>query len=456
LLTSVLLLAALGAPAGDTSAPAPAIAPTLAAAVGLLCCSAFFSASETTLFSLQPVDRQSLPDGARQRVDALLAQPRQVLATILIGNETVNVTLSSVVAGLLFAFAPDRPWLNILVVTPVLLIFGEIVPKVLALRVNRRAAPVVAVPLRLVMFLVTPLRWVLTRLAELFLRISGGSTAPQEAELREAQLRALIDQGTRSGSIKPMEQEIIHKVFDFGDYNVSRLMTPRPDIFSINLTTPWPELIERVRHQGFSRIPVYQGAPDNIIGVLVAKKLLPFIQRVQAEPGYVPSPREVQRLLLPARFVPPTKLAAELLQDFRQDRFHMAIVVDEHGSLSGLVTLDDLLAQLVGEILDETDTAADPEVTALGQDQFTVRGSMDVADFNERFGVELPEGDYTTVAGFVMDEAGELPAKGAVLEAAGFRWAVVGVEGRRITELCVVPIGVPERAPAELAREDAP
>jgi putative hemolysin len=431
------LLAAVGATGGGEAVDAnPA---TLAAAIGLLVLSAFFSGSETALFSLQPVDRQAIPEPGRARVAALLKRPRQTLATLLIGNELVNVTLSSITAGILLTLFPDQPWMNLVVLTPVLLVAGEVLPKVFALRTNRRVAPIVALPLRTFSTVVTPVRWVLTKVADLFLVVLGGTAAPGQAEIREAQLRQLIDQGREAGSLKPMEQEMLHKVFDFGELTVARLMTPRPDVFSLGLTTPWDDALARIRESGFSRIPIYKGSRDDIVGVLVVKSLLPFLERARVEPDFRLSPRELKALLLPPRFVPTSKKADELLQEFRTERFHMAIVVDEHGSVVGIVTLDDLLAELVGELLDETD-ADDPEVTAIDGDRYTVRGSMDVDDFEERFGVALPEGGYTTVGGFILDQVGELPDKGEEVDAVGLRFVVSGVEGRRVTEVCVCPL----------------
>lgn len=431
------VLAAVGAT--GPADPLEANAFTVAIAVVLLFLSAFFSGSETALFSLQPVDRQSIAEPGRARVGRLLQTPRNTLATILIGNELVNVTLSSITAGILLSLFPDKPWMNLVVLTPVLLVAGEVLPKVFALRTNRRFATFVSLPLTTFATVVTPIRWMLTRVADLFLVVLGGTTAPQQAQVREAQLRALIDEGREAGSLKPMEQEMLHKVFDFGEHTVSRLMTPRPDVFSLSLTTPWDEALQRIREAGFSRVPVYKGNSDDIVGVLFVKSLLPFLERARTEPDFRLTPRELKALLLAPRFVPTSKKADELLQEFRTERFHMAIVVDEHGSVVGIVTLDDLLAELVGELLDETDVE-DDEVTEIDGERYTVRGSMDVEDFEERFSVTLPEGGYTTVGGFILDQVGELPDKGEEVEAAGLRFVVSGVEGRRVTEVCVTSL----------------
>ena len=423
-----------------------AASPALAVAAGLLLFSAFFSGSETAIFSLQPMDRRAMANPGRARVEAMLATPRRTLATILIGNEFINVTLGTVTAGIVLALFPGRPWLNVVLLTPLLILFGEVLPKVLALRNNRRFAATVSGPLALFSRAVAPLRWVLTRLADAALIAIGGTKAPAKAQIREQMLRRLIDQGYEAGSIKSMEQEMLHRVFEFGDHAVSRLMTPRPDVFSLSLTLPWDELLAQVREAGYSRVPVWQGNPENIIGVLLVKNLLPALSRARQDAAFRMTAREFKAGLIKPRFVPTTKRAQEMLQEFRNDRYHMAIVVDEHGSVVGVVTLDDLLAELVGDLLDETDIEQEP-VQALSPGMFMVRGAMDIDDFAERFSLDVPEGDYTTLGGFVTATAGEVPAKGDEIDWNGLRFGVAGLEGRRVTEVSVRSVD-PEQGPA--------
>ncbi|HCH64299.1 MAG: hypothetical protein CL927_10190 [Deltaproteobacteria bacterium] len=427
------------APAPIAVDPWVAATPYIVAALGLLLLSGFFSGSETALFSLQPLDRKRLEEGGHEKLRGLVSAPRQTLATLLFGNELTNNFLTAVTASLLPILVPDPPfWLTVLGLTPIIVLFGEVMPKVVALRWNHRLAPVIAMPLSAFALVVSPFRWLLTRAADAALILTGGSTAPKQAELREAQLRTLIDEGHEAGNLGASEQEMLHKVFEFGDLSVNRLMTPRPDIQAVRLGTPWPELLEKLRASQVSRIPVWQGRPDDFVGVLVVKKLLPYMLRAQ-HGGAPPSLTEIRSLLLPCRYVPTTKRAEDMLREFRTERFHMSIVVDEHGNIVGLVTLDDLLSELVGELLDEHDNE-DPEVTAVDRDIFTVRAGMDVADFADRFGVPLPEGEYTTVGGFILAELGDLPDEGAEVVWGGLRFVVSEVSDRRVTELAVCPV----------------
>ena len=411
--------------------------PTALLCLILLCCSAFFSSSETALFGLQPVDLESMNGRSEQQVRTLLEEPRQTLASILIGNETINIALSTVSAGLLLQLFPDQPWLNVIIVAPMLLIFGEVLPKTFAFRFARQLAPRSAQLLHPFAKLVTPIRIVLGRLADAALVITGGSKAPRQAELREAHLRAMIDQGREEGNIRAMEQQILHRVFEFGDLSVSELMTPNPEVFSLNLLTPWGELIDKLRESGISRVPIWQGSPNNIVGILLVKRLLGLVaaQRMSGR-SRSPSPRQIHKLLHPPRFIPATKAADELLGEFQARRSHMAIVVDEHGAVVGVVTLDDLLEELVGEMLDETD-AEDPAVTPLASHSWSVRGDMRVDDFVERFHVVIPPGDYSTLRDLVSAITDEPMTHGREVEWNGIRFRVEAFDGKKVTQFHV-------------------
>ncbi len=416
-------------PAGPRLSPLTASLATLGA---ILLVSAFFSMSEAAIFSLQRVDREALKDddGIGETIRHLLASPRRVLAAILMGNEVANIALSASAAVLVAEAFPQWPWLSIVLVAPTLVLFGDVIPKTLGIRFSRRVSLLVARPLSFWNEVVAPVRFVLTRIADAVLRGLGVPPSPQSDRLEEVQLRTLIDQGLQTGVIQPMEQEIIHRVFEFGDLPVSRVMTPRPDIFSVPLTLPWHELLGQIQEARYSRVPVWQGQRENVVGVLLVKDLL----RVRGAPA--PNARQLQKLLHPAMFVPPSKRAQDLLREFRQRNLHLALVVDEHGSCVGLVTLDDLLTELVGEVLDETDSV-EREVAELQPGVFSVRAGMDVDDFALRFERELPEGEYTTVGGFVFHLLGRAPEKGDEVDWDGIAFHVSGLDGRRITEVTV-------------------
>lgn len=400
--------------------------------LALLGVSAFFSASEAALFSLQRVDREALKEDevVGETIRHLLAQPRRLLAALLMGSEVANIALASVSAALTRAAFPEYPWLSVVLVAPVIILFGDITPKTLGIRFSRRLAATVARPISFWSEMVSPVRFLLTAVADAVLKVFGVVQPKQTEALKEAQLRTLIDQGLQVGVIEPMEQDLIHRVFEFGDLTVSRLMTPRPDIFSVSITTPWPELLAKINDARYSRVPVWHGSPENILGILMMKDLL----RLRGAPA--PNARQLQKMLHPALFVPPSKRSQDLLREFRQKNIHLAVVVDEHGSCVGLVTLDDILTEIVGAVHDESDSV-EKDAVEMAPGVFTVRAGMDVDDFAARFEVELPEGEYTTLGGFVFHTLGNAPTKGDEVEWQGRKFLVQGVEGRRITEVAV-------------------
>lgn len=405
----------------------------------LLVVCAFFNLAEVSLFSLQKSDREALrTQRGGALVLALVKEPRALLASLLIGVEVANIALGTVSAELARELVPSAPWLNVVLVAPLVILVGDILPKALGIHFARGGALLVARPLVVWNIAIAPFRWVVDVISALILRPFGASHVPVEASLREEHLRVLVDRGLLAGALQPIEQQIIHRVFDFGERPVSRLMTPRPDVFSLPVTTPWNELLAAVREQRYSRVPMWQGSPDNIVGVLLTKDLL----RLR---GHGPTPRQIQRLLRPAFFVPPSKLAQDLLREFRARKQHLALVVDEHGTCIGLVSLDDLLRELVGETPDESDgpNTEIQELTPAGASpgHWRVSGAMDVVDFAKRVGVSLPEGEWTTVAGFVLDQLGRLPQAGDTVtwqgDEAHLRVEVRGVQERRISEVDV-------------------
>lgn len=415
------------------AAGAPAVTLDPLVALGLmgllLCASFFFSGTETAFFSLQKVDLQRFSGGDRrsERALDLLSDHPSLITTLLLGNETANIALAATGAALVRSLAPEHGWLNVLLVTPLLVVVSEITPKVLAFRFNSRWVRA-ASPALIVFALITWLpRQLLTAavrtLARLF-RVPPGP--PGSARLREAELRTLVGHGAESGALDPRERELIEAVFEFDDLTVARVMTPAPDIFRLSLDTPWDEVLEACRVDPYSRVPIYDGEPDRIVGVLTLKDLL----AIRATPP--PTLRRVRKRLRPAVFVPQSKPAPDMMREFLERHLHQAMVVDEHGTLVGLVTLDDLLGEL--DLGDEDEATQDPIIPA-GPDTLLVSARMSLAGFQEETGVCLPEGEYHTVGGYVFHALGRLPRAGDVVEQQGYRFLVDRVQDRRIERL---------------------
>lgn len=398
--------------------------PEGAVALGALFVLAFAFAGSETAFSLQRIDREP-EDWTSARIQALLARRPALASGLLLGQRAAAVGIVALATTL-----PGPAWLPVVVVPPALVLLAEAAPRVIARRHAQDWARLAVWPLSVFFLILAPIRAPLAAAVRaLAWPFGGGSPLPRG--LAEGEIRTMLERG----GVDAREREIIEAVFEFDENNVGRLMIPRPDIFAVPLDLPWEELLRRCRETGFSRVPVYEGRLDHIVGVLLLKDLLKYRKRPPA------GPRQLRSILWPPTFVPQTKPADAMLREFMERRFHMAFVVDEHGTLVGLLTLDDLLSELVGELLDPDDDAPAPEVQHPGPGVISVKAAMDIEDFDEETGIAIPEGEYTTVGGFVFHLLGRLPRDGDTVEHKGYRFTVAGVEGRRITEVRVE--GVP-------------
>lgn len=416
-----------------------ALLPWLALLSLLLLSSAFFSGSESAFFSLDRYALEKLDEeGTRsgRTVKRLLDEPRKLLATLLLGNELVNICISVVGVRVVFELVKrDVPlpwWSNVVLITPLLLLFGEIAPKAVAVRLGRRWAQAVALPLRFFGAAVMPLRSVLHGLAEAILGLLGARDLdPLPQALQEAQFRALVQIGEREGALDPDEAELIHAVFDLADTPVSKLMTPRADLVTVPLTSGLDEVLARAREFRYSRLPVHGSSPDDIKGVLLIKDLLRFRWT-----GLDLSSRTLQSLLQPAYFVPPSKPADELLQEFRRERGHMAVVIDEYGDVAGVITLQDILEALFAPyaVPGETRPGDVPGLERLPDGGWRVPAKLDIVDWNRHLDPPLPtDPHYTTVAGYIFHLFGRLPKKGDVVHDGRWSFRVTGLDGQRLT-----------------------
>ncbi len=400
--------------------------------LGAMFCMAFvFAGTETAFFSLQKPERERFGRGTatQRQVIGLLSRRAPFITSILLGNEIANTLIAATTAAVFAVYAPGREWLTLVVLPPVLVLVAEITPKVIAFRFAPTWTQVIVWPFTLWFWAATPARVVFGGLVHLVQRAVGAEE--RNDTVAEEELMVYVDHGTRLGELDPSERDIIEAVFEFDDLHVDRLMTPRPDVFSVPLSTPWDELLRKARDQGYSRIPVTGTGPDDILGVLLVKDLLKF----RSNP--LQSPKQLRSMLLPPVFVPASKMADSLLREFLERRFHMAFVVDEHGTLVGLVTLDDLLAELIGAHDDET---ADSEIERQA-DALTVKASIDLEDFEEETGISLPSGDYHTLGGYVFHQLGRLPRRGDTVAWQSHQFVVSKMEGRRVAEILVRSAG---------------
>ena len=318
----------------------------------LLFLSAFFSASETALFSLSRLRLQRLSQAEPDRGGAilrLLERPTRAIVTIQIGNELVNVVASVTMTSLvLYLWGPHNAWLSVLLMLPLLLIFGELTPKRVAFAYAERVSYLVARPLTFFFLLITPARIIVKRVVDFCLRVLGVPAALSPSGISEDDFKVILDVGRQEGIVEPSEHKMIERVLAFADASVRQVMTPRDRMFCLDANLSFQKAIEQTKKATFSRIPVYHDTVDRIVGILYAKDLL----QAKAEEGPPPT---LSSLLHPPFFIPETTRLDTLFKEFQRRRQHMAIVVNEYGGIAGLVTLEDLLEELVGEITDEFD-----------------------------------------------------------------------------------------------------
>ena len=334
----------------------------------------------------------------------------------VLGNWGVLGDGATVVISVILAFA---------IITALHVVLGEIVPKTLTLSRAEAVALRVAFPVQVFMWVFWPFIWVLRGMSEALIRLLGLET-PSEMRLvhSEEELKMLISASHEEGVLEESEEQLLHKVFDFAETEVKQVMVPRPDVIGMPADLSATEAITRALAAPYTRYPVYRETMDDLVGVVHVRNL--FAAQMD-EAGET----LVETCARPVPIVPETKKLDELLADFRRTKTHMAIVVDEYGSTSGIVTLEDLLEEIVGEINDEFDLP-DREVVRLAPDRVRLEASYGIEDFNDRFDGRLPDEDYTSVGGFLFGELGRPARPGDVVTHNGFRFTVREVDGARI------------------------
>jgi putative hemolysin len=429
----------------------------LLAVAALILLNAFFVAAEYGLVTARRTRISELENEGNRRarsVQALLADPPRFIAAMQLGVTGTSLAIGALgepvlarvfdtvmasVLSFIFAF---------LIITFLHVVIGELVPKGAALGHAERVALAVAAPVRGFFLALNPLIWVLQRSSDAVLRAlrleppAGGVPVHSEAELK-----ILLTHASEQGAIEQDEREMLYKVFDFADKEASDVMVPRPEVVALSIDLPPEECLAAVIDSPFTRYPVYRGSLDDIVGVLHVRDLFSAMHD-RGIGGVV-----VEDLVRPAHMVPETKDLAALLAEFKRTNQHMAIVIDEYGAMEGIVTLEDLLEEIVGEIEDEFDLP-DESVERVDENTIRIDGTFPIDDFNEQFHTDLPQEDFHTVAGFVFGLLGRAPEAGDEVSHDGLAFRVEEVEGSRIDRLAVKFVS--RRPPDEPEVEQAP
>jgi CBS domain containing-hemolysin-like protein len=412
----------------------------------LILCGAFFGSAETALFAASRMTLRRLHDlGDRRARTAyeLLQDPGTLLTTLLAGNTIANVASSVVATSIALNFFPRHTGevVAFLGATALVLIVGEIAPKTLAVRYADQWALRVAGTVRVVSAVLTPLVRVLSLAGTAIVRPFGGAITPRAPLVTEDQLRFLVQVGEEEGVLEEKEREMIHSIFEFGDTLVREVMRPRVDLVAVPAKATINEALGLVMEYGHSRLPVYEGSIDHVIGVVYVRDLLPALRQGRFEQPVA----DVQR---PPFFVPETKKVDELFREMQRRKVSMAIVVDEYGGTAGLVTMEDLLEEIVGEIQDEYDLEEKP-IQLLDDRTALVNGRTSVAEVNETLGLELPVEDVDTIAGLIYALAGHVPVQGETVSVPGTELRVERALGQRITKVRITRVAPLTEQPQE-------
>ncbi|MFZ3133058.1 MAG: hemolysin family protein [Methanothrix sp.] len=398
----------------------------------LLCLSAFFSASETALMSLSKIRLIHLVEekvrGASV-VEKLREDPSRLLGTILVGNNLVNISASSIATVLAIKYFGDSGvGIATGVMTMLVLIFGEITPKSLAAQKSEKIALLVARPISVLAYILSPVVIVFSHVASIFLRLCGCRSNAKLPSITEEELKSMVNLGEEEGVIEDHEKTMICNVFDFGDQLVKDIMVPRMDIIAININATHDDVIKIIRNEQFSRYPVYSNRIDNIVGILNVKDLV----YMDSKEDY-----DMKRFVKKPYYTFEFMNTSELFSEMKKRRTHMAIVLDEYGGTAGIVTMEDLVEEIVGEISDEYDMQTN-EIETIREGEYIVDGSTRIEELNELIGTDIESEHYESIGGFMIQLLGRLPKQGESVEYMNTRFVIENVEKNRIKKIRVL------------------
>lgn len=400
----------------------------IVALVVLVWLSSFFSASEMALMSLNKIRlRSMIEDGVKNadKIATLLDTPGRLLGAILVGNNLVNIAASSLATALAIQMSPQYgAGMATVVMTVVILIFGEITPKTLARQNAEKYALLVVRPISLVVTVLRPVVFVLNGITDTLANLLGGGKAPAGPTVTEAELKTMVDVSREEGVLTKDKQEMLNNVFDFSRTKAKDVMTPRTDMVALPITASYQEIINTFREERFSRLPVYEEDIDDIVGVLYLKDM-----------AFVPQEDfRIRNYLREVLFTYESKSTTALFNQMRTQVHPMAIVLDEYGGTSGLVTMEDLVEEIVGDIADEFDQDEE-EIRRVRENEYLVSGSMRLDDLNDHFSTHLESKEVDTIGGYITEQLGRFPTAGEVVELDGLQIVVEELDKNRVETL---------------------
>lgn len=398
----------------------------------LLAFSAFFSSAETSLTTANKIRMRSLASEGNKRAKTVLwlsDHSPQMLTAILIGNNIVNLSASSLTTSIAYKFGGSAIVIANAALTILILLFGEITPKTTATLYPEKISLIYAPIVKVFTKIISPLIVLINLLSKGVLFLFHIDANAQNRTMTETELRTIVDVSHEDGVIESEEKEMIYNVFDLGDAKAKDVMVPRVHVTFADINSTYDELIEIFREDKFTRLPIYENTTDNVVGTINMKDLLLYDNTKDFH---------VRDILRDAYFTYEYKNISELLVEMREAKFNIAIVLDEYGETAGLITLEDILEEIVGEIHDEYDEDEDEDVKELGTHEYIVEGSTNLDDLNDELGLNLESDDYDSLGGFIIEHLDRLPAAGdEVTTADGVRLVVEKLDKNRVESVHV-------------------
>ncbi|MGL5051752.1 MAG: hemolysin family protein [Fusobacteriaceae bacterium] len=403
--------------------------------VGLIILSGIFSASETALTSfrstnLEDVEMKHPKEGILLR--KWLKSPNSILTGMLLGNNIVNILGSSIATAVTFRIVGNNGkaiFISTALMTIVILIFGEITPKIIAKNNAVTISRKVIVPIYYLSFLTKPIIYILMNISKVLSRLMGITISDETILITEKDILSFVNVGEAEGIIEEGEKDMIHSIFEFGETSAKEVMTPRTSMFALEASKTidqiWTELLE----QGFSRVPVYEDTIDNVVGILYVRDILNAVKEGKTDVS-------IKKFLRIPYFVPENKSIIEILKEFQTKKVHIAMVLDEYGGVVGLVTIEDLIEEIVGEIRDEFDHEEEESIVKVDENTYVIDAMVDIETLNKDLNLNFPiSGDYESLAGLILTEIGKVAEIGDGVEIQGVKLKVLEKDKLRISKV---------------------
>lgn len=409
----------------------------------LILLSGLFSASETALTSFRSIHLEEINEENPKKGKLLkywLKKPNEMLTALLLGNNIVNILATSLATAFITSYLQDKGmnnsqnmsvFISTVVMTIVILIFGEITPKVIAKNNSRSISKTVITPIYYLAKLASPVIWVLTGISKLIGRILGVDIKDEAIMITEQDILSYVNVGEAEGIIEAEEKDMIESMVTFGETSAKEVMTPRTSVYAIEGNKSINDVWDDITAMGYSRIPVYKDGMDEVIGILYIKDLLVAVKEGKSD-------MPVKEFIRKAYFVPETKSIIRILEDFKTQKVHMAIVIDEYGGTVGVVTIEDLIEEIFGEIRDEYDEEEEETIKQKTPDTYEVDAMLDIETINKELEIELPESeDYESLGGLILNELDKMAEVGDVVHINDVELKVMEVQKMRVSKVLI-------------------